>query len=122
MAHRVFADASGVIWEAWEVRPRGVVEGAPGRRAADTLAPHDSSRTPAVPSLPAASERRLAVTPALQGGWLAFRAGDERRRLAPIPPGWECAPDEVLNQYCLAAAAVRTPARTERVPGSRPTD
>lgn len=32
-----------------------------------------------------------------RSGWLTFDNGAERRRLAPIPPGWEELPDERLS-------------------------
>jgi hypothetical protein len=31
------------------------------------------------------------IVPELRAGWLAFRSGDARRRLAPIPKSWETA-------------------------------
>lgn len=42
--------------------------------------------------------------PSLGGGWLAFQAGTERRRLAPIPDGWEDTSDEALRALCKRAA------------------
>lgn len=40
---------------------------------------------------------RIALTPVLSQGWLAFESGDARRRLAPIPPGWHEVPDDELR-------------------------
>jgi hypothetical protein len=46
----------------------------------------------------------------MRQGWLTFEAGNERRRLAPIPAAWENAPDDVLRDYCSRAEVVgRTP-------------
>lgn len=59
--YRSFADDMGTVWDVWEVRPA-----------------HVERRTPA-----------LAFGPHLQEGWLAFQSGDDRRRLAPIPSGWQ---------------------------------
>lgn len=28
-------------------------------------------------------------TPGLEAGWLCFENGQEKRRLTPIPPGWQ---------------------------------
>jgi hypothetical protein len=49
----------------------------------------------------------------MQQGWLTFESSEERRRLAPIPRGWDEAPPERLELYCRAAQAVSrtTPAR-----------
>ena len=43
-------------------------------------------------------------------GWLTFErngAGGERRRLAPIPPEWERAPDAKLLLWCRVAEPAR---------------
>jgi hypothetical protein len=47
-----------------------------------------------------------AVKPELRGGWLAFESHDEKRRLAPIPPGWETASEAELLAL-LARATLR---------------
>jgi len=39
---------------------------------------------------------RVVVPAALQQGWLAFQAGDDRRRLAPIPANWIALDDAAL--------------------------
>lgn len=70
MAHREFPDTSGKSWEVWDVRPAAV----------------DQERRAHAPS-PAAG---------LESGWLAFQCGAERRRLAPIPVGWEQQPADEL--------------------------
>ena len=42
-------------------------------------------------------------------GWLAFECDHERRRLVPIPDGWEAWPDARLCAAC--GKAVEQPAR-----------
>jgi hypothetical protein len=118
MAHRVFSDASGVTWEVWEVRPRGVLTGAAERRAADgAVGRPDPTEGGDVESdagaRQAPHERRHSVAAPLQVGWLAFSAGTERRRLAPIPPAWETATDAELALYCRAATPVPSPVRAD---------
>ena len=39
----------------------------------------------------------------LAGGWLTFASDDIRRRLYPVPSGWEEASDERLDLMCRAA-------------------
>lgn len=48
----------------------------------------------------------------MQQGWLTFESTGERRRLAPIPRGWEDAAPDRLELYCRAAQAAQrsTPA------------
>jgi hypothetical protein len=43
----------------------------------------------------------------LRTGWLTFDSTFERRRLAPIPTGWESFPPERLELACRAAEHVR---------------
>jgi hypothetical protein len=40
-------------------------------------------------------------------GWLTFESAAVRKRLAPIPPGWEEASAERLELMCRAAEVVR---------------
>jgi hypothetical protein len=76
MSFREFRDESGTEWEVWEVRPalveRRVVTGAPGET--------DRRTTP---------RRRAPVADDLRFGWLVFQSGASKRRLAPVPAGWD---------------------------------
>ncbi|HYD54580.1 MAG TPA: hypothetical protein VEA99_18240 [Gemmatimonadaceae bacterium] len=40
-------------------------------------------------------------------GWLTFECGDQLRRLAPVPEGWESASTERLELMCRAAQEVQ---------------
>ena len=42
-----------------------------------------------------------------KAGWLTFESANERKRLAPIPRGWEEATAERLELMCRAADVVR---------------
>ena len=117
MALRSFTDPAGASWGVWDVRPAPAASwaGAERRsevdrrlRAAAGLHPDDDERR--VP------DRRGAVARALGDGWLAFQSGEHRRRLAPIPPGWEGADAATLVRYLRAAApvAARAPGRAGR--------
>jgi hypothetical protein len=62
--HRGFNDPDGVEWKVWEVRPSSIDQ--------------------------AASKLGGRVAPDLQNGWLCFESETgEKRRLAPVPAGWE---------------------------------
>lgn len=50
------------------------------------------------------------VRPGFESGWLGFECEQERRRLAPVPPGWETASDDELRAM-LAEAQPNRPAR-----------
>ncbi len=51
------------------------------------------------------------VRPGFEGGWLGFECDAERRRLAPVPAGWEEASDDDLRAM-LARAQPNRPTRT----------
>lgn len=78
MALRNFTDSQGTAWRVWNVVPQY-----------------------------AASRDEEMMTPGLQGGWLCFDSGNEKRRLSPIPVDWEKAGMDALEAYCRQAAAVQ---------------
>lgn len=89
MSLRSFIDSEGTEWRVWDVVPEGVP--AQDRRRTDTL-------DPTVP------DRRLPVVdPELDGGWLVCESALEKRRIAPIPEGWESCPDAELERLCKRA-------------------
>ena len=82
---RGFIDSTGVEWRVWEVLP---------------------SRTESGSDLRTLSS--LQATP-FANGWLCFESHDEKRRLAPIPNGWESRDPTRLEELCAQATIV--PAR-----------
>ncbi|GAC1648436.1 MAG: hypothetical protein NVS4B3_04000 [Gemmatimonadaceae bacterium] len=103
MAHRVFADAGGVEWTVWNVYPSWAE-----RRAVGSAPPPEVS-----------GERRRfdAAEPIrradhdLARGWLAFESVLGRRRLVPIPEGWDNLPDDDLAQFLAQAREVKPATR-----------
>ena len=57
------------------------------------------------------SSRRILVQTDLQAGWLAFQCGEKRRRLAPLPVGW----NEMTDQALLALMATANPIQPRAV-------
>jgi hypothetical protein len=117
MAYREFTDEHGVSWEVWDVQ-RDVTErrktGERRRRLALPFAGEDrrqrqdrrraaAMRSSTPPTGIRAVESRGA--PGEGRGWLAFQSRHEKRRLEPIPPGWERASDIELAALCLAATS-----------------
>lgn len=49
---------------------------------------------------------RATVAPEFTYGWLCFETAGEKRRLAPVPEGWDRADDETIEQWCCIAKAV----------------
>jgi hypothetical protein len=102
MAYRTFRDAAGAEWQVWEVHPtlaeRRVLR---ERRTAARGAPERRTR----------NEPRTGVRHDLRYGWLAFRSRAERRRRAPIPPGWESFADDELRTVLDRAERIEEPRR-----------
>jgi hypothetical protein len=53
--------------------------------------------------------RRRLLADDLANGWLLFTLGMERRRLAPLPPGWHEATETQLVRWCEDAEHVAAP-------------
>ena len=49
---------------------------------------------------------RATIAPEFTYGWLCFETSDEKRRLAPVPEGWDRADDESIEQWCCVAKPV----------------
>jgi hypothetical protein len=104
MSHRVFNDSHGIQWDVWEVEPSS----AERRRAI-----HDRRQTPR----PGPDRRRIAdsmrvrISTELTDGWLTFQASHEKRRLAPVPEGWNLLDDEALEQLLQKATLAGRPRR-----------
>jgi hypothetical protein len=121
---RVFRDDSGTEWTAWEVRPGQVVVGAGEQRTG-----RDRRVAPApdpVIERRRQEERRVRARPSvayfgheLADGWLTFQAQGTRRRLAPVPDGWDELADADLAALCGRAVDAARPGRSA---GARPTD
>ncbi len=113
---RAFRDDGGTEWTVWEVQPAQFVIGATERRAG-----RDRRVAPApdpVIERRRGDERRAPVRPLFTGlgpeladGWLAERAGAVRRRLAPVPDGWDRMPDAELAALCGRASCTLRTAR-----------
>lgn len=75
---RAFRDAAGVEWRMYQA------ERKPEGERRDHLLPEE-----------------------YRHGWLVFESATEKRRLAPVPPGWRDLSDEALAALC-AKATVQT--------------
>ena len=69
----------GTEWTVWDTRPNSV-----------DLAPAG----------------RLSVAEGYGDGWLTFQCGDEKRRLAPVPPHWGALSEAQLEALLERAAPV----------------
>jgi len=42
----------------------------------------------------------------LEGGWVCFQAGEEKRRLVPVPRDWDRCAEEEMERYLNRAVPV----------------
>ncbi len=78
MTYREVRDDQNRVWEVWEVRPAAIE-----RRQAE-----DRRRFPREFADRRSSDFQLRLLGGMREGWLTFQCGNERRRLSPIPEGW----------------------------------
>ena len=81
---RGFTDSTGIEWRVWEVFPSR----AGNHTTAETF-----------------STAKLKGTVYAEG-WLCFESGSEKRRLAPIPAGWQAHEPDALQQLLEQATPV----------------
>lgn len=114
MPLRTFRSSAGIEWRVWNVIPghRGEDE---RRRGYDRRSP-DPVLLYRGPERRTSTDRRNRPAAISEEGWLVFESGSERRRLMPIPPGWEIRSDADLERLCGRAKAVRG----QRLPGESP--
>jgi hypothetical protein len=103
MALRDFTDTAGQSWQVWDTIP-GVMMG---------------------PAAPYPSDHGVGrFSPGRDEGWLTFMAGSEKRRLSPIPAGWDVASEAELAEHLAHAEPVHLAEAAARIldslAGARP--
>ena len=110
MSYRTFLDSSGKRWEVWLVTPAAAERRKVDRRAASSAGPEtfegfaDRRRTPE--RRKSAFRRNVTVASEYSNGWLCFESEGEKRRLAPVPEGWQEAGPDRLSTWLQAAKRV----------------
>jgi hypothetical protein len=94
MPLRVLRDGHAVVRQVWDVRPSWL------------------AATKQVTTVSASA--RPLLQPALADGWLTFEsASGERRRMVPIPAGWDAMDDVSLDRLLTRATPI--PPRPRRL-------
>ena len=101
MGYRVFRDSQGTEWQAWDVVPQLTERREIERRVRVAEIEHADRRRAADRRV--MKGRRPTLTAGLDGGWLCFEHGGEKRRLTPIPADWTRCTAEDLERYCRSA-------------------
>ena len=105
MPHRQFIDSKRTTWEVWDVEPshaeRRLQKDGDRRRKGRTSGERRQVEDRA----------RVRIRSELSHGWLAFESKHDRRRLAPIPNGWEALDESALERLCDQAKSIGRPRR-----------
>ena len=108
MSHHRFRDEGGIWWEAWDVWPTSVERRERERRAHAGLEifrplPLGDAERRRGSDRRRQARPRAPVSAAFASGWVVFQSPSERRRLAPVPAGWEQAGEAELRLLCRQA-------------------
>ena len=104
MPHRQFIDSKRTKWEVWDVEPSHAerrLNGGDRRRKDRTSGERRQVEDRA----------RVRIASNLAHGWLAFESKHDRRRLSPIPPGWDELDERELERLCELARSIGRPRR-----------
>ena len=108
MSYRTFLDSRGKRWEVWLVTPAAAERRRVDRRAAASGDAFRSGlerrKTPERRRAP--FQRSASVSTEYSQGWLCFESEGEKRRLAPVPGGWDAAGPDRLSTWLQAAKRV----------------
>ena len=108
VTHRAFKDLQGRIWDVWQVHPSAAERRFSQRRVFDEDRTDSSERRSGEDRRLSGRDTRAPVAAEFAYGWLCFETLGEKRRLAPVPEGWDRADDENIEQWCaMAKPAVR---------------
>ena len=109
MSYRTFTDSGGKRWEVWLVTPAAAERRRVDRRASAATGGMpaglaDRRQTP--DRRRSRNRREIVVASEFSNGWLCFECEGEKRRLAPVPEGWEQAGPDRLSTWLQAAKRV----------------
>ncbi|MFL5595042.1 MAG: hypothetical protein ACJ78M_05980 [Gemmatimonadaceae bacterium] len=109
MSYRTFLDPQGKRWEVWLVTPAAAERRRVDRRVASGSAEEiegfaDRRRTPE--RRKNTFRRTITVATEYSEGWLCFESEGDKRRLAPVPDGWEEAGPDRLSTWLQSAKRV----------------
>jgi hypothetical protein len=103
MSFREFVDSDGRSWEVWDVRPVAIERRLNDDRRLQPRFSEDRRR----------AELQFRMHGTLREGWLTFQSGSDKRRVSPIPEGWQELPEAGL----VVLLALAVPQRRS-LPGS----
>lgn len=107
MGYRTFVDKDGSYWQVWDSQPTKVERrtATADRRRTRYFPWHNAERRSGQDRR-VTSQRRITLAEGYGGGWLTFESLTEKRRLLPIPSGWEEVSHGELRALCEKAKRV----------------
>lgn len=108
---REFVDRNRRVWEVWDTHPERADAGDGGSALTRYMAAQPET----------ADGRPTSVRRQYESGWLTFASDNDRRRLSPIPDGWQHADAATLEKYLDGAHDIPHPSNAKttekRAPG-----
>ena len=116
MTERRFVDSDGTRWSVRAtvptmaerrrmVRRRDAAAGAGGGATGASARGNTTAERRKRGDRRRVAQTRAPVSPGHEGGWLTFESPAGKRRLAPIPAGWDALPEDELRRLCARAVS-----------------
>jgi hypothetical protein len=103
MSQRTFADPDGTLWNVTAILPQMTERRLSDRRIASNIVVDSRTERRTQADRRHQREVRAPVREGFEQGWLVFDYGDEKRRCAPVPAGWEQLTTHELQTLCAKA-------------------
>jgi hypothetical protein len=103
MVQRTFADPDGTLWNVTAIQPQLTERRHAKRRIASNVVLPSGAERRSLPDRRHMHEVRAPVRDGFEQGWLVFDNGQVKRRLAPVPAGWEQMTTPELQALCAKA-------------------
>jgi hypothetical protein len=113
MPCREFVDSRLITWTVWHVTASRSERRERATRRGEER-PKSDRRRRCEPR-----PHRIRISAPLAAGWLCFECATEKRRLVPVPPGWQRMSDRGLEELCARATATPKTARQYVMPRRR---
>lgn len=104
MALRGSEDENGTARRSWDVPATSFFQ--PVRSAEDRRTTDDPGYAPE--RRVGQERRRCRLTPGMERGWVCFQSGEEKRRIAPPPAGWDTCGEEELRRLLQRSSALES--------------
>lgn len=107
MSYRTFVDNDGAYWQVWDSQPSKFERriSTDDRRQRKSFPWRATERRSGVDRR-TTSQRRITLSEGYGRGWLTFESLDEKRRLVPVPSGWEQLSNTELRALCEQAKRI----------------